>query len=64
MSYCDDCRKETRWITVQRAMEIVQRSRQSIYRWIEEERVHVRVLPSGRGKRVCENSLLQKPTDE
>jgi predicted DNA-binding transcriptional regulator AlpA len=60
MRYCDECKKETRWLTVPQAAEVVGRSERTIYYWIEHRLVHARQLPSGYGTRVCENCLLKK----
>jgi len=64
MRYCDECRAETRWLTAEEAAQAVKRSLRTIYYWIDEGHVHVRELPSGRGKRICENSLLKKPASK
>lgn len=64
MGYCDECRDETRWLTVSQAAQLVQRSERTIYYWIERGFLHIRILPSGRGRRICERSLLQRPMEE
>jgi hypothetical protein len=64
MSYCEECQIETRWLTVRQAAGIVQRGERTVYNWIEKRLVHVRILPIGRGKRICENSLLLKLKEE
>ena len=56
--YCECCRKETVFLTINKTIEFAVVSRSTIYYWMEREWIHWRALPSGR-RVICQESLTQ-----
>jgi hypothetical protein len=54
--YCEYCRKNTVFLTVNKTIEFAVVSRSTIYYWMEREWIHWRTLPSGR-RVICQESL-------
>jgi hypothetical protein len=54
--YCDSCRKETVFLTINKTIEFAVVSRSTIYHWMDREWIHWRELPSGR-RVICQDSL-------
>lgn len=55
--YCPLCHRQTRMLTSAQAADILDVSRRTIYRWVQERKIHAIRRPSGR-LRICEDSLL------
>jgi hypothetical protein len=54
--FCQDCKKETKFLPIHFAATVSAVSRRTIYDWMEHGWVHWRKLPSGR-RVICEQSL-------
>lgn len=54
--FCDQCKKETHFVHIQRASKIAGVNRSTVYYWLEKDWVHWRELPSGR-RVICQESL-------
>jgi hypothetical protein len=54
--FCEQCKKETHFIPIHRAIQIAGVSRSTVYYWIEKGWVHWTHLPSHR-RVICEQSL-------
>ena len=54
--YCECCRKNTIFLTINKTIEFAVVSRSTIYYWMEREWIHWRARPSGR-RVICQESL-------
>jgi hypothetical protein len=54
--FCQECKKETHFIPIHRAMTIAGVSRSTVYYWIDKRWVHWMHLPSQR-RVICAESL-------
>jgi hypothetical protein len=54
--YCDCCRKETVFLSINKTIEFALVSRSTIYHWKDRDWIHWRELPSGR-RVICQDSL-------
>jgi hypothetical protein len=54
--YCECCRKNTVFLTINKTSEFAVVSRSTLYYWMEREWIHWRALPSGR-RVICRESL-------
>jgi IS30 family transposase len=63
--FCDYCQKDTRFLAIHHAIELVNVCRSTIYYWMEHGLIHWRELPSGR-RVICQESLTRRarPTVE
>lgn len=55
--YCPVCGQEKAMMTVQHAAEVVGVTVRTIYRWIEQQKVHAVPVASGQW-RICRESLI------
>lgn len=55
--YCFSCHRQTRMLTSAQAADVLNVSRRTIYRWVQEGKIHATRIPSGH-LRICEDSLL------
>src|SRR5437868_5310504 len=56
--YCDHCRRETHFVQIRRASQIVGVNRSTVYYWLDRDWIHWRTLPSGR-RVICQESLCR-----
>ncbi len=56
--FCENCNKETRFLPIQKALQVAGVCRSTIYYWIDHGWVHWRRLPSSR-RVICVESLSQ-----
>lgn len=61
-NFCDNCKRETEFIPIYRAVSIASVSRSTIYYWMEKHWIHWRSLPSKR-RVICRESLSIPATD-
>ncbi len=60
---CPKCHRGITLVSINRAMEVVQKSRQTIYVWMDDDRI--RYIRDARGRRlICLSSLFLPPADE
>lgn len=60
---CPECHREITLVNVNRAMEIVQKSRKTIYVWMRDGQISF--VRDARGRRlICMSSLFLPPDDE
>jgi hypothetical protein len=57
--YCDQCNKYTRFFSIISVSQVMGVSRQTVYNWIGQSRVHCLEIASGR-RVICERSLSHK----
>ncbi|PYT08643.1 MAG: hypothetical protein DMF60_04315 [Acidobacteria bacterium] len=61
--WCPLCKAPSRFIKVQTAATLVDVSRRTIYRYIEEGKIHA-FRVAGASYRVCRSCLVQQDTDK
>lgn len=57
--FCEICRKDTRFLTVQQAVQNLGVSKSAIYGWMRDGLVHWRTLPNHR-RVICLESLSEQ----
>jgi predicted DNA-binding transcriptional regulator AlpA len=59
LHFCENCRKETRFVPVHYALALTGKSRATLYYWMKRSWIHWLEEPSGR-RLICEQALLLK----
>jgi hypothetical protein len=54
--FCEYCQRDTRFLAIHHAIDLVKVCRSTIYYWMERDLIHWRELPSGR-RIICQESL-------
>ena len=57
--FCEHCQKDTNFLAIHHAIDLVHVCRSTIYYWMEHGLVHWRELPSGR-RIICQESLSRQ----
>jgi hypothetical protein len=57
--FCECCQKDTKFLAIYHAKDLVNVCRSTIYYWMEHGLIHWRELPSGR-RIICQESLSRQ----
>lgn len=57
--FCEYCQKDTKFLAVHHAVDLIGVCRSTIYYWMEHRLIHWRELPSGR-RIICQDSLSRQ----
>lgn len=57
--FCEFCLKDTKFLAIHHAVDLVHVCRSTIYYWMEQGLIHWRELPSGR-RIICQESLTRR----